>query len=225
MVSHHNESNLAEQAGRLLASGLVRSRAIAGGDLSAVVEVELAEGGTVIAKGGPSPAAEAEMLAAIRATGAAAPAVIAHDESVLVLEHLPAGGALAESWHDLGANLAKLHATPNAAASADQTRLYGWGRDYAFGSVDIENERLPDWPSFWAERRLANQAPHIAADLAARVERLAQELAGRLPAHPAPSLLHGDLWSGNILINEGHVTGLIDPACYYGHCEVDFAML
>jgi len=40
-----------------------------------------------------------------------------------------------------------------------------------------------------------------------------------------PSLLHGDLWGGNILGNAGQVVGLIDPACYYGDREVDFAML
>src|SRR5690606_6786281 len=46
-----------------------------------------------------------------------------------------------------------------------------------------------------------------------------------LPRRPAPALLHGDLWSGNVLAEGGCVTGLIDPACYYGHCEVDLAML
>jgi fructosamine-3-kinase len=40
-----------------------------------------------------------------------------------------------------------------------------------------------------------------------------------------PALLHGDLWGGNVLVGGDRVSGLIDPACYYGHSEVDIAML
>jgi hypothetical protein len=54
---------------------------------------------------------------------------------------------------------------------------------------------------------------------------LARRLPDLLPARPAPSLLHGDLWAGNVLFGGGGVSGLIDPACYYGDGEVDLAML
>ena len=46
-----------------------------------------------------------------------------------------------------------------------------------------------------------------------------------LPRTPSPALLHGDLWSGNALFGPGHTAHLIDPACYFGHAEVDLAML
>ena len=58
-----------------------------------------------------------------------------------------------------------------------------------------------------------------------RVERLAGRLADLLPAAPAPALLHGDLWTGNILVKDGRLVGLVDPACYHGDAEVDLAML
>jgi fructosamine-3-kinase len=61
--------------------------------------------------------------------------------------------------------------------------------------------------------------------LARRVEKLATALPGLLQASPAPALLHGDLWSGNVLAADARVSALIDPACYYGHGEVDLAML
>ena len=224
MHSHHTSMSLAEQAARLLGTELAHETPIAGGDLSAVVAVELRDGRSVVAKGGPSPPAEAEMLEAIRATGAAAPAVLAFDESVLVLERL-ATGTPEDASAELGAMLANLHAVRSDQAHRSGRPRYGWHCDYAFGAVRIDNTRTGNWPAFWGERRLANQTSHLAADLAARIETLAADLANRLPAQPGASLLHGDLWSGNILVAEGRVTGLIDPACYYGDREVDLAML
>ncbi len=57
------------------------------------------------------------------------------------------------------------------------------------------------------------------------MEALAADLPNRLPAHPPAALLHGDLWGGNVLAAGNRVSALIDPACYYGHAEVDIAML
>ena len=50
-------------------------------------------------------------------------------------------------------------------------------------------------------------------------------LSDLLPADPPASFLHGDLWTGNILVGDGRLAALIDPACYHGHAEVDLAML
>lgn len=215
---------IAERAARLLAAKLRRARPIAGGDLSAVVELELDDGRTAIAKGGPAPLIEAAMLEAIAATGAPAPAVLAADETTLVLESLRSGGRLDDAWRDLGTALTKLHAGRRESGGGVNAS-YGWDVDYAFGELAIENSWMQDWPRFWAERRLRNQAPHLPPGMAARVETLAGDLGNRLPARPEPCLLHGDLWAGNVVVDAGKLTGLIDPACYYGDREVDFAML
>jgi fructosamine-3-kinase len=134
-----------------------------------------------------------------------------------VIEPVAADGALANAWPDLGKVLAKLHAARGPA--------YGWDQDYAFGPVAISNGSTADWPAFWTERRLICHCVHAASTLARRIEALAADLANRLPKEPLKSLLHGDLWGGNILTANGQVTALIDPACYYGHAEVDLAML
>jgi fructosamine-3-kinase len=185
--------------------------------LSQVLRIALADGRAAVVKGGPDPRAEGAMLRAIGAAGAPAPNVLAVDGATLVLEALPASGRVSSAWASLGAALALLHDTTGAR--------YGWDCDYAFGAVAIDNAWNADWPSFWAEHRLMTHVPHIPPALARRVEALARDCPSRLPAQPRASLLHGDLWGGNVLVADGVVTGLIDPACYFGHGEVDIAML
>ncbi len=100
-----------------------------------------------------------------------------------------------------------------------------------FGSLRLPNDPAPDWPAFYAERRLRPLA-RIARERGALTdagvravelvcERLA-ELAG--PAEP-PARLHGDLWSGNVLAAADGRAWLIDPSAYGGHRELDLAML
>ena len=89
----------------------------------------------------------------------------------------------------------------------------------------VDNSWSDAWPDFWGQRRLLNQAPYLPAGLGHRIEALVRDLPEHLPRHPVPSLLHGDLWGGNVLVAGSRISGLIDPACYYGHAEVDFAML
>lgn len=216
-------ADLAGHAARLLGAGLARAVPIAGGDLSEVVAVELDDGRTAVVKGAASPAIEAAMLGAIRATGAPAPIVLAHDEAVLVLERLASDGRIERAWRHLGVVLARLHAVDRLGDGSPLR--YGWDADYAFGSVAIDNGRTDTWPCFWAEKRLVNHLTHLPRELGVRIEALAADLDNRLPAAPDPALLHGDLWGGNILVHDGRVTGLIDPACYHGDREVDFAML
>jgi fructosamine-3-kinase len=157
------------------------------------------------------------MLRAIAASGAPSPAVLAVNDEALVIELLPTGGDLNKAWASLGVALTKLHAVSGAQ--------YGWPTDYAFGPVPIANSWSRDWPRFWAERRLLVHVAHLPAALAHRIEALAADLPNRVPSRPAPALLHGDLWGGNILVTGDEVSGLIDPACYHGHAEVDLAML
>ena len=94
------------------------------------------------------------------------------------------------------------------------------GEDHAFGKVHTPNETTTTWPQFWAERRLLPSCLNIPTSLARKVEALAGRLNDLLPEHPPPALLHGDLWTGNIVAHGPKVTGLIDPSCYYGHAEV-----
>jgi fructosamine-3-kinase len=207
----------AEDATGLIGETVRAVRRLHGGDLSEVLAIELADGRTVVAKSGRSARAEAEMLRAIRMTGAPAPEVLAESEDLLVLECLADDGSLNDAGRSLGDVVGRLH--------AGRGDSYGWPVDHSFGRVPIRNARTENWPEFWAEQRLLPSVEDVDAGTRRRIERLAQRLTEILPKSPPPSLLHGDLWSGNILASGGEVTGLIDPACYYGDGEVDLAML
>lgn len=210
-------TSLAETGAALMGGTLAHAEALHGGDLSQVLRIVLADGRQGIVKNGPNPRAEAQMLRAIAAAGAPAPAVFGADDTALAMEIAADDDSVHDAWADLGKALATLHRARGPR--------YGWPEDYAFGPLDIPNSWTDDWPAFWAEHRLLVHLPHVPASVARRIEVLARDLPNRLPQRPAPSLLHGDLWGGNVLVSEDRVSALIDPACYYGHGEVDLAML
>jgi fructosamine-3-kinase len=206
-------------AARLLNAEARSARPLAGGSIDQVLRVRFADGGRAVVKAGAAPEREARMLAALRARGAPVPDVLAADARVLVLSEVPNRGTPEGAWRDLAEVLVRLHAPDSAQGR------YGWDEDAAFGPLAIPGGRDDLWPRFWAERRLLAHAARLPSDLAGRVERLAAGLPERLPARPPVALLHGDLWTGNVLVDGPRVTALIDPACSHGHAEVDLAML
>lgn len=191
---------------------------LAGGDLSEVLLLRRVDGRCTVAKGGPAVATEAAMLRALHGVGVPTPIVEGEHDGVLLLEHVPNDGVLSpNAWADIGVAVRRLHARTG--------ERYGWPVDYRIGTVALDNRQTGDWPAFWGEQRLMATASILDRPVRERVERLAAQLSERLPASPPPAFLHGDLWSGNILVAGGRLAALIDPACYGGHNEVDLAML
>ena len=190
---------------------------LAGESLSEVLLVPRPEG-PVVAKSGPALGAEAAMLRALAAAGVPAPAVEGEHEGVLLLEYVPNDGLFSpRAWGDVADQVRRLHQT--------RSELYGWPVDYAIGTVALDNRESRDWPRFWGEQRLLATAALLDRPWRERVERLVARIDDLLPPDPPPSLLHGDMWTGNILVRDGQLVGLIDPACYHGDAEVDLAML
>jgi fructosamine-3-kinase len=195
-----------------------RLERLAGGDLSEVLLVERPGLPAAVAKGGPGVAVEAQMLRALAEAGAPVPAVEAEFSDLLLIEHVASDEAFSpRAWGDIGRRVAALH--------GHQGETYGWPSDYGLGTVLIDNRQRGDWPGFWGEQRLLSAASLLDLPWRERVERLVLHLPELLPAEPVAALLHGDLWTGNILVRDGALAALIDPACYYGHVEVDLAML
>lgn len=201
---------------------------VGGGCVSPAWRADLADGRRVFVKTAPAGAGgdlldqEAAALRALAAAGAVrVPAVLAMGGAWLALEWLEPGPATDAAWSDLGRGVAALH-----RSTADR---WGWPADNYIGPLPQSNAWSANWPEFWAERRLRPQVERARDQLgvAARdgFERLLGELDGRLAAaaEDGPSLLHGDLWSGNVHMTAGGAA-LIDPSSSYGHREVDLAM-
>jgi protein-ribulosamine 3-kinase len=142
--------------------------------------------------------------------------------SWIVLEHLDLQPATGEAWRVLGRSLARLHRVTAAK--------HGWQRDNTIGATPQVNTQDADWIAFWRERRLGFQLALARGSghggrLAERGARLMEKLPALLGGHcPAPSLLHGDLWSGNAAMAAGGEPVIYDPAVYYGDRETDLAM-
>lgn len=161
-------------------------------------------------------AAEAEGLAALRASRCTAPEPLAHgsagSDAYLLMEFIDLRSR--GDYAALGRMLAAMH-----DAHGGQ---FGWARDNYIGSTPQPNGRYDNWAKFWRERRLEPQLA-LARKNGHDVE--ATEVWRLLEGHnPAPSLLHGDLWSGNAGFLANGAPVLFDPAVYYGDREADLAM-
>jgi fructosamine-3-kinase len=220
-------------SGPRLPPGASDARRVGGGDINEAFQVTLADGSRAFVKTRAQTipgeyAAEAAGLRWLAEPGLLrTPAVLGVDEGWLALEWIEPGALSAEGAEELGRGLAGTH-----LAGAEQFGAApGAPLDTGFGSLRLPNEPGPDWPSFYAQRRLlplariARERGALAQSGAGAVESVCErieELCG--PPEP-PSRLHGDLWGGNVIGGADGRAWLIDPSCYGGHREVDLAML
>lgn len=172
--------------------------------------------------------AEANGLELLKRTGCIKiPDVIAvHEtakEQFLFLEYIDSAAKTKDFYRDFGEKLAKLHCRR-------QSDFYGLENDNYIGSTVQVNEMNKSWTAFFAEKRLlfqielANKKGRSSPALNSAVGKIIRNIDSLLPEPSHPSLLHGDLWGGNYMIDEKGEAVLIDPAVYYGHFEADLAM-
>jgi fructosamine-3-kinase len=212
-----------------------RRRGVSGGSINRTEELELSNGASVFLKRNSDRyerlfEEEARGLRALRsANGPRVPQPLAlfrgAGEQFLLMEYIGSTASGRDYRSELGVQLAGLH----AEARSD---LCGFDRDNHIGSTPQRNQRDPDWHRFFGEARLGFQMKLAVerglADtgMARKLEQIVHRLPELLPAPDdgRPSLLHGDLWGGNVMTGPAGEPVLIDPAVYFGHREADLAM-
>jgi fructosamine-3-kinase len=195
-----------------------------GGIICRTRRLRLSSGISVVAKQIATPlpgffAGEAEGLRTIDGVGWTVPRVLAARPGLLILEDLGNRQAPAKDyWERLARAWARLHGR--------RASRFGWERDLHYGLLRQDNRWREDGWSFYAETRFLPwlEQPGCATLLDARDRRNLEMIADRLrdlvPAQ-GPSLLHGDLWSGNLLIDPRGGPAVIDPSVHYGWPEAD----
>jgi fructosamine-3-kinase len=155
------------------------------------------------------------------------PKVFYADSDFLIIENISAKSRDKLFWENFGRNFAILHKYTNSN--------FGFYEDNYIGSTPqiniVKNKESVDWIEFYFNKRLlyqyklAEKKVYAGEELRKSFSQLENIMYTVLKdCNAQPSLLHGDLWSGNFIIDETGNACLIDPAVYYGHREADLAM-
>lgn len=206
---------------------IVATQPVTGGCINNGMRLTTASGNSLFLKTNPNVPAdtfekEAAGLRALNVPGGPrVPKVYLSGAHYLLLEDLQPAPRYRDYWHQLGQQLAILHSVTNPQ--------FGFQHNNYIGATLQINSWTTDGYTFFAEHRLgyqtalARQKNRITPEDARQIERIVARLPELIPEQPA-SLLHGDLWNGNLLTDSNGYPALIDPAVHYGWAEADLAM-
>lgn len=144
----------------------------------------------------------------------------------MVLECLVPSSKPHSFFEDLGRQLAELHRVTSLRSEG----RFGFAGDNYIGSTEQKNRWSDSWLEFWRSRRfefqigLAKRNGYNDDRFLRTADRFLNKLDQRICVDGDPSLIHGDLWSGNYMVGEMGEPVLIDPGVYYGNREAEFGM-
>ena len=211
-------------------------QSVSGGDINEAYRLSLSNGEEAFLKvhakvGNNFFSAEANGLTALKEAGANVPEVLglgntANGAKFLLLRYERSSRPAGNYWIALGHSLANMHRANTEKFTKDGT--YGFYENNFIGATPQKNKPHVGWIDFFREERLGAQMKLADRYFDKEDRRLCQKLLsdlGEFLQKPSfPSLLHGDLWSGNVMPDRFGNPMLIDPAVYVGHHEADLAM-
>lgn len=151
--------------------------------------------------------------------------------SFLLLEYIESGPLRKSYWERFGRELAGMHrAECGRFVGADaKQEIYGFYQDNFIGAAPQKNHPKSSWIEFYRECRLVPQLSracrYLTLEEKKKADFILEHLDYFLREPKVPSLLHGDLWSGNMMCGAGGKPWVIDPAVYAGDFEADLAMM
>ena len=224
-LQRHLEENLGKR--------IYRSRPVSGGDINHASMLEMDDGSAYFLKyhsGSDADMFEKEKrglrLLRHHSNGIIVPEVIAvgfaegPNVGYLVMEFIQSGTPDSAFYQKFGSNLAALHKVTN--------ENFGLDHDNYIGRLPQSNRRHSSWAEFFIQERLEPQlkmaidSGQLSGSVQKNFNQLYKELPNLFPVE-SPSLIHGDLWSGNFMCSSDSKPVLIDPAVYYGHREIELA--
>jgi fructosamine-3-kinase len=201
---------------------------LSGGCIGEVFAALLTDGRRVVAKVASSDSGtldiEGFMLQELAAAGLPVPRVLHSERDLLIMELIPGESRFSAA--------AQRHAAELLATLHDRTSsAFGLARDTLIGGLHQPNTPNPSWIDFFGEQRLlymareALTAGRLRQSTLARIQRLAAALSQFLLEPDRPSLIHGDVWTTNVLAQGDRITAFLDPAIYYADPEIELAFI
>tara|TARA_Y100000590_G_scaffold242802_1_gene272902 strand:- start:321 stop:1187 length:867 start_codon:yes stop_codon:yes gene_type:complete len=152
------------------------------------------------------------------------PKIYYHKKDLLVMNYIEHDNIKDKNFEkELAENISAIHSVNNDR--------YGFNFDTPIGGLKQPSEYSDNWVDFYRENRLgmifnqicfSNPMPN---SVNKKIDKILTNLENFIPKNPIPSLIHGDLWEGNIFYNKGRLVGLIDPGIYFAHKELEISYL
>jgi fructosamine-3-kinase len=221
--------DIRQEVAALIGHAVTDIAPLGGGCVSAVYELRLDGGRRLVVKhdeaGAGGLLVEAFMLRYLaERTPLPVPAVQAVNDRLLVMAYVEGESRFSDA--------SERHAAELLAALHELTApTFGFEHDTLIGGLRQPNPPTSRWLDFFVEQRLiymageAARAGRLPATTRARVERLAGRVGDWLIEPAQPALIHGDVWTTNVLARGERITAFLDPAIYFAHAEIELAFI